>query len=133
MTPASLQIAVRLARRELRAGLQGFRIFLACLALGVAAIAAVGSCAMPPLRPAYVPRRCSPFGRRCRDGLSPTAFATEAEKATGWPTTANLPSPKIVDFRSMAVVERGDEAERALTQVKGVDAAYPLIWVRLRC
>src|SRR5512141_1463836 len=32
-----------IARRELRAGLGGFRIFLACLALGVAAIAAIGS------------------------------------------------------------------------------------------
>jgi len=33
----------RLARRELRGGLRGFRIFTACLALGVGAIAAVGS------------------------------------------------------------------------------------------
>lgn len=33
----------RLARRELRAGLKGFWIFLACLTLGVAAIAASGS------------------------------------------------------------------------------------------
>ena len=32
----------RLAMRELRGGLRGFRIFLACLVLGVAAIAAVG-------------------------------------------------------------------------------------------
>lgn len=39
----SLRMAGRLARRELRGGLSGFRIFLACLALGVAAIAAVGS------------------------------------------------------------------------------------------
>ena len=39
----SLPLAVKFARRELRGGLRGFRIFLACLALGVAAIAAVGS------------------------------------------------------------------------------------------
>ena len=39
----SLSIASRIARRELRGGLKGFRIFLACLILGVAAIAAVGS------------------------------------------------------------------------------------------
>ena len=38
----SLAIAARFARRELRGGLRGIRIFLACLALGVAAIAAVG-------------------------------------------------------------------------------------------
>ena len=30
----SLRLAGRLARRELRGGLRGFRIFLACLALG---------------------------------------------------------------------------------------------------
>lgn len=36
-------VAIRLARRELRGGIKGFRIFLACLSLGVGAIAAVGS------------------------------------------------------------------------------------------
>ena len=41
MTPLSL----RFAARELRSGVRGFRIFLACLALGVAAIAAAGSTA----------------------------------------------------------------------------------------
>ena len=34
-------LSARLAARELRSGVRGFRIFLACLALGVAAIAAV--------------------------------------------------------------------------------------------
>jgi putative ABC transport system permease protein len=38
-----LLTSVRLARRELRGGLRGFWIFLACLALGVAAIATVRS------------------------------------------------------------------------------------------
>ena len=33
-------LALRIARRELRFGLRGLRIVLACLALGVAAIAA---------------------------------------------------------------------------------------------
>lgn len=39
----SLSLAARLARRELRGGIKGFRVFIACLALGVAAIAGVGS------------------------------------------------------------------------------------------
>ena len=39
----NLQLAARIARREMRGGLRGFRLLLACLALGVAAIAAVGS------------------------------------------------------------------------------------------
>jgi putative ABC transport system permease protein len=38
-----LPYAFRLARRELRGGVRGFRIFLACLMLGVAAIAGIGS------------------------------------------------------------------------------------------
>ena len=41
MTPLWL----RFAARELRSGVKGFRIFLACLALGVAAIAAASSTA----------------------------------------------------------------------------------------
>src|SRR5271170_518061 len=40
---ATYSYALRLARRELRGGIAGFRIFLACLVLGVGAIAAVGS------------------------------------------------------------------------------------------
>ena len=36
-------LALTIARRELRGGLKGLRVFLACLALGVAAIAAVGT------------------------------------------------------------------------------------------
>ena len=45
--PGTLTLAFSLARRELRAGfgggLRGFRILIACLAIGVAAIAGVGS------------------------------------------------------------------------------------------
>ena len=40
---ATLRLAARYAARELRGGLKGLRIVIACLALGVAAIAAVGS------------------------------------------------------------------------------------------
>ena len=39
----SMPVALRLALRELRGGLGGFKIFMACLILGVAAIAAIGS------------------------------------------------------------------------------------------
>ena len=40
---ANIRLALSFARREMRGGLAGFRVFLACLTLGVAAIAAVGS------------------------------------------------------------------------------------------
>ncbi|NNF23728.1 MAG: hypothetical protein HKN63_02820, partial [Rhodobacteraceae bacterium] len=39
----SLPVPLRIAVRELRGGLKGFGVFLACLALGVAAIAGVGT------------------------------------------------------------------------------------------
>ena len=39
----SWRVSGKIARRELRSGLGGFRILIACLALGVAAIAAVGT------------------------------------------------------------------------------------------
>src|SRR5258707_6568576 len=39
----TIALAFRLARRELRLRLTGFRIFFACLVLGVTAIAGVGS------------------------------------------------------------------------------------------
>ena len=38
-----MRLALRLAWRELRAGVRGLRVVVACLALGVAAIAGVGS------------------------------------------------------------------------------------------
>ena len=34
---------------------------------------------------------------------------------------------EAVDFRSMAVVERDGDTERALTQIRAVDGAYPLV------
>ncbi|QJT10735.1 ABC transporter permease [Oceanidesulfovibrio marinus] len=40
---SELKLALRFARRELRGGVRGFGIFLACLALGVGAVAAVGT------------------------------------------------------------------------------------------
>jgi len=42
-TTSTFGLAWRISRREMRTGLKGFCVFLACLALGVAAIAAVGS------------------------------------------------------------------------------------------
>ena len=40
---ADLRLAWRIALREMRSGLHGFRIFLACIVLGVGAIAIIGS------------------------------------------------------------------------------------------
>ena len=42
---ANLSLALKFALRELRGGLSGFYVFLACIALGVAAISGVNSVA----------------------------------------------------------------------------------------
>ena len=44
--PANLSLALRFALRELRGGLRGFYVFLACIALGVAAISGVNAVAL---------------------------------------------------------------------------------------
>src|SRR5947209_17712110 len=45
LSAASPLYALRIARRELRGGIRGLRVFLACLVLGVTAIAGIGSLA----------------------------------------------------------------------------------------
>ncbi|MEM8536484.1 MAG: FtsX-like permease family protein [Pseudomonadota bacterium] len=119
----SLRVASRFALRELRGGLRGFRVFLACLALGVAAIAAVGTV------------RAGIEAGLARDGAALLGgdaeveftyrFAREDERA--WLNSIADQVSETVDFRSMAVVARGAETERGLTQVRAVDDLYPLI------
>ncbi len=118
-----LALAARIARRELRGGLAGFRVFLACLALGVAAIAAVG-----------LVRSAIEAGLRAQ-GAAILGGDAELEFTYRYADAAELAFmtahaerlSQIVTFRSMAVVGQGAAAERALTSVKAVDAAYPLV------
>lgn len=114
-----MSLAWRIARRELRGGLRGFRVFLACLALGVAAIAAVG------LVRAAIQQGLADQGAVLLGGDAQMEFtyrfADEAERA--WMEGVSERLSEVVDFRSMVVL--GDET--ALTQVKGVDDAYPLL------
>lgn len=119
----SLRIASRFAARELRGGLRGFRVFLACLALGVAAIAAVGTV------------RAGIEAGLKRDGAALLGgdaeveftyrFARDAELV--WLQSVAEAISETVDFRSMVVVDRDTGAERGLTQIRAVDDLYPLI------
>jgi putative ABC transport system permease protein len=113
-----MSLAFRIAKRELRGGLKGFRIFLACLALGVAAIAAVGT-----LRSA-IQSGLEDQGAILLGGDAQLEFtyryADADERAFMAQTGAKV--SEVVDFRSMAVIP----GDTALTQVKAVDAAYPL-------
>lgn len=119
----SLRLAGRLARRELRGGLRGFRVFLACLALGVAAIAAVGS-VRQAIQTGLAQEGAALLGGDAQLEFT-YRFATEAER--DWMGQVASAVSEVVDFRSMAVARQGDTPERALTQVKAVDVAYPLV------
>lgn len=119
----SLRTSARFARRELRGGLKGFRIFLACLALGVAAIAAVGS-----VRSA-IEAGLEREGAALLGGDAELDFTYRFASADelAWMNEVATAVSEIADFRSMAVVDRPEGAERGLTQIKAVDDAYPLI------
>lgn len=114
-----MSLAWTIARRELRGGLKGFRVFLACLALGVAAIAGVG------MVRAAIQQGLEDQGAVLLGGDAQMEFtyrfATPEERA--WMEDVADRVSEIVDFRSMAVV--GEET--ALTQIKAVDDAYPLL------
>ncbi len=118
-----LATAWRIARRELRGGLPGFRVFLACLALGVAAIAAVGSVGSA-IRAGLEREGATILGGDAELGFT-YRLAGEDERA--WMQGVAARVSEVVEFRSMAVVGEGPDAERALTQVKAVDDAYPLV------
>lgn len=119
----SLVIASRFARRELRGGLHGFRVFLACLALGVAAIAAVGTVR------AGIEAGLESEGAALLGGDAEVEFtyrfARDAELAFLNEIATEI--SETVDFRSMAVVDGPLGVERGLTQVRAVDSAYPLV------
>jgi putative ABC transport system permease protein len=111
-------LAWRLARRELRGGIKGFRIFLACLMLGVAAIAGVGSLAVG------VSAGLDADARQLLGGdldftLTQRAATPDERAALAGGGAVSM----IAEMRAMA---RTDDA-RTLVELKAVDSAYPLL------
>jgi putative ABC transport system permease protein len=116
----TIRVAFRLARRELRRGLSGFRIFLACLILGVASIAGVGSLSEALLN------GLSLQGRELLGGDVELRLtqreATEEERA--W-LDAHGRLSMTAELRAMAIAQGKDA--HALVELKAVDAPrYPL-------
>jgi len=114
-----LGLALRLAWRDLRGGLRGFGIFIACLALGVMAIAAVASASRG------LTEGLSREGRRILGGDA--AFSLIHREATP-PELAFLQShgsvSTIATLRGMA---NAGEKGAALVEIKAVDTTYPSI------
>lgn len=117
-----MRLAWTFAKRELRGGLHGFRIFLACLALGVAAIAAIGT-VRASIQDGLADNGASLLGGDAVLNMT-YRFANDDERA--WMNGVATAVSETVDFRSMIVVTR-ETVERGLTQVQAVDNLYPLV------
>ncbi|MBT5860529.1 MAG: FtsX-like permease family protein, partial [Alphaproteobacteria bacterium] len=115
----AVPLALRLAARELRGGLTGFRVFIAALALGVGAIAAVGSLS------ASVVSELQNNARAMLGGDAEVTLtarpADDAELAFFDATSAQV--SVVHDLRSMA---RNGDGTVMLVELKGVDDVYPL-------
>lgn len=113
-----IPLSLRFAARELRAGVRGFRIFLACLALGVAAIAAAGSTA-EAFRQGLASQAREILGGDLALSVQQRRF-TPAERAALQRTGRVVFS---VASKAMAEAPSGD---RRLVELRGVGPGYPL-------
>ncbi len=117
---AEVALALRFAAREMRAGLNGFLVFMALIAIGVAGIGAVGSVARS------IADGVASEGRTLLGGDIRFSFVqrepTEAENA--WLSAQGAISHSRT-LRTMA--RRPDGADQTLVEIKAVDAAWPLL------
>ncbi|HEY2524647.1 MAG TPA: FtsX-like permease family protein [Candidatus Binataceae bacterium] len=114
----SLALAWTLARRELRSGLSGFRIFFACLVLGVAAIAGVDSIADALLA------GLAENGRVLLGGdVAVELVHRPMTKAEHDFVAAHGAISNTISMRAMAYAGGG---ARTLIELKAVDKSYPL-------
>jgi putative ABC transport system permease protein len=118
-SPATLPQALRLVRRELRGGLRGFGVFLACLFLGVFAISAIGS-----------------FTEAARSGLLSDASALlggdleielQHRPLSDDPLLFLQQYGPVSEVRSLRTMARDTAgSQHALVELKAVDGQYPL-------
>lgn len=111
-------LALRFALRELRSGVKGFRIFLACLALGVAAIAAAGSTA-EAFRHGLAGQAREILG-------GDLAVTVEQRRFTPAEAAAIAKAGRISTAVSSRAMAESSAGERRLVELRGVSAAYPL-------
>jgi len=118
MTAGRFGLPLRLAWRELRAGPRGFHVFMACLALGVMAIAGVGSVA-----------------RSLEDGLAgegrnilggDMAFSLVQREASAVERAFLDAQDGVSAAATMRAMARSEDGRATLVETKAVDNAYPL-------
>ncbi|MEM6460843.1 MAG: ABC transporter permease [Pseudomonadota bacterium] len=116
---AELKLALRLALREMRGGLYGFYIFLACIALGTAAIAGVNSVARS-ITSAITEEGQSILGGDVRFELQNRA--ADPDELAFLDRQGTL--TQTVGLRSMTRLPDG--SDQTLVEAKAVDPRYPL-------
>lgn len=125
---AGLPLPLRIAARELRGGLKGFRIFVACLTLGVAAIASVGSVSSALLR-GLAEEGQSILGGDVAFELVHREVNAQERAWLDAVTARGGEISQTADMRGMAkgVTPRtGTGPDRTVIELKAVDEAYPL-------
>lgn len=116
---AGLAVAWRIARRDLRGGIKGFAVFLASLALGVAAIVAVGSLAEGVARVVARDARAL-LGGDIEIETAGTPLP-RAEVEALLPEAARL----SLSTRTSTLAEAGN-GRRVAISLRAVDAPWPL-------
>jgi putative ABC transport system permease protein len=114
-----LAVPIRLGLRELRGGLRGFGVFLACLALGVATIAGVGSLARGLGEGLARNGQALLGGDLAFDLLHREASPEERDYIGSLGQVSTVST-----MRAMARLPDG--SDQTLIELKGVDDSYPL-------
>jgi putative ABC transport system permease protein len=111
-------LALRFAWRELRGGLRGFYVFIACIALGCTAIAGVGSLA------ASLADGLARQGQVILGG--DLAFTLIQRELSPDERTFLDKHGKVSSAATMRVMSRDASGKATLVEMKAVDGAYPL-------
>src|SRR3984885_15043016 len=112
-------LALRYALRELRGGLRGFYVFIACIALGVMAIAGVGSVA------ASLGEGLAREGRTLLGG--DVAFSLIQREAKPDEIAFLRSRGTLSVAATLRVMARTNDGRLALVELKAVDGSYPML------
>ena len=112
-------LALRYALRELRSGLKGFYVFIACIALGVMAISGVGSVA------ASLGEGLAREGRTLLGG--DLAFSLIQREAKPEEVAFLRSRGEVSVAATLRAMSRTNDGRLALVELKAVDAAYPML------
>ena len=113
-----LALTLRLVTRELRGGLKGFYIFIACIALGVAAITGVGSLANA------LSNGIAKQGQILLGG--DLEFSRIHQRATSQEKQALANHGTLNEIATMRAMARNGNTAQTLVEIKAVDLKYPL-------